>query len=314
VPEGGFLSADYRIFKGNFLLGDDDDQGAYNAGGPWSMSMEIGGDNNIDSNDIPWVDKMPVGHSDANYTFACTDSTLSYCTANSSCPPGANATAVYRCLVHFKKESTQDFVVAADYVTSSAGNTKQTYLHYAQTASATGNCAPATGSTSFSASGPSVTSTFDGTSSIGNVDKAQLLTSILTPNTSAPVYAYLQNSEGTYTGGNGCTFRVSLCTATKGAPSTCNASNTAAEFAVVHKPVAGSGNTMPSTEMLATGAGTVSGCAGSYESGAPYPVQRAREAGPHSPRGAERAAGRAAAQLTRAICHPPTARSRRRST
>jgi hypothetical protein len=155
-------------------------------------------------------------------------------------------------VVHFKEASTQDFVVASDYVASSSGNTKQTYLHYPQTAYTGGSCTTSTGSTSFDAAAGSVTSTFDGTASISNVDEAQLLTSILTPNSSIPVYAYVQNSNGTYTGGNGCTFRVSLCAATTSQPSTCNASNTTAEFAVVHEPVAGSGDTMPATAMLTT--------------------------------------------------------------
>jgi hypothetical protein len=243
-PNGGFMPAEYRIYRGSFLLADDSSTQSYNSGGPFSMAMEIGGDSNIvPIATKPFIDKMPLGHADVNYVYAMTDSTLSYVS-------GANASGVYRHLVHFKKSGTQDFVVVYDSVTSTAGNSKQTYLHYPQTAYTGGSCPTSTGSTSFS--GTSVTSSFSGTASISYSDKTQLLSSILSPSSAAPVYAYVQNPNGTYTGGNGCTFRVSLCAATAGATTTCNASNTAAEFAVVHEPITGSGNTMPSTEMLAT--------------------------------------------------------------
>lgn len=238
LPQGGNNPGAYRIHKGSFMLADDSGAGNYGSGGPQSMSMEVGGDTNISSS-YPFIAKMPLGHSDANYAYAETDSTQSYLA-------GANATAVLRHWLHFKETGKQDFIVIYDYVTSSSGNTKQTYLHYPQ--GAVSHPSTPTGSTTFTS--PNVTSTFNGNSFISNVDAAQLLTTILSPAGTNSVYAYTQNSNGSYTGGSGYTFRVSVCASTTG--SSCDTGNTTAEFTVVHEPVAGTGNTMPTTAMLAT--------------------------------------------------------------
>lgn len=225
IPEDGvFAPSDYRIFKGGWLLGDD--WSTYNDGGIKSMAPSIGSDSNYSGN-IPWIDKMPLGHADANYMYAMTDSTQSYLS-------GANATGVYRQLIHFKKASTQDFVVVYDHITTSVANQKQIYLHYAQ-------------KTTAALSGTSVSESFPGT---GNSDATQLLTAILAPAGVSSIHALVNNTNGTYTGGSGDTYRVTVCSSTTG--TSCAATLTTAEFAVVHEPVAGTGNTMPTTSILAT--------------------------------------------------------------
>ncbi len=227
LPEdGAFNPADYRIFKGGFLLGDD--SATYNNGGPSAMTISLNGDGNI-STAIPFVALMPAGANDPSnrYTYALVDATKSYNSA-------AKATAVERYLVHFKKPGTQDFVVVYDYVAAAAGEQMQTYLHY-----------PQKGSTSLS--GATVTSSFSGT---GHSDATQLLSQVLAPQGTNSVYTYTNNSNGSYSGGNGDTFRVSLCASSNG--SSCSTTNTVGEFAVVHEPVAGSSNSLPATEMLST--------------------------------------------------------------
>lgn len=200
------------------------------------MAMEIGGDTNI-STTIPWTDKMPLGHADSSYVYAETDSTQSYIS-------GAHATAVIRHLVHFKKSGTQDFVIVYDYVNLSSAATMQTYLHYANTSYTGGSCGTSSGSTTYT--GPGISSSFSGT---GHSDSSQILSNILLPAGSNSVYYYTNNSNGTYTGGYGCTFRVSMCASSTG--SSCS-SLTTGEFAVVHEPIAGSGHTLPTTSVLAT--------------------------------------------------------------
>ena len=123
-------------------------------------------------------------------------------------------------------------MIVYDDVVTSTGEEKQTYLHYPQTAA-----------TTFSA--PSVMETFAGT---GRGDATQLLTQVLAPAGPTSLYTYVNKSDGTYTGGNGYTFRVSVCASTTG--SSCNSSNLEGEFVVVHEPVAGTNNTMPAVGML----------------------------------------------------------------
>ena len=60
----------------------------------------------------------------------------------------------------------------------------------------------------------SVSSSFAGFLS-GGTDATQLLTQILFPAGSSSGYCYVQNANGTYAGGNGNSFRVSICASTK---------------------------------------------------------------------------------------------------
>jgi List-Bact-rpt repeat protein len=216
---------DVRIFKGGSLLGDD--WTTWNNGGALASDISIGSDSNFPANPIYTV-LMPAGANDASnrYTYALVDMTQSYKAA-------ANVTGAERYLIHFKKPGTQDFVVVYDYVKTSAAEQVIDYWHYPQT----------TGTTF---SGSTVTSSFAGT---GHSDTAQLLTKFLQPAGSTSTYAYTNNTNGTYTGGNGDTFRVSVCGSSTG--SSCGTSTTA-EFAIVHEPVAGSGGSLPSLSMLAT--------------------------------------------------------------
>ncbi len=215
---------DIRIFKGGELMADD--YGGYNNGGPAASVVSIGAD--TDFADIPYTGLMPAGANDSSnrYTYALTDSTASYTS-------GAGVTGALRYVVHFKKSGTQDFIVVYDYVKTSAAKQVIDYWHY-------------TNPTTTTFSSPTVTSSFAGT---GHSDATQLLTKFLQPAGSNTTYAYTNNSNGTYTGGNGYTYRVSVCGSSSG--SSC-ATTTTAEYATVHEPVAGSGNSLPALEMLTT--------------------------------------------------------------
>ena len=246
LPSGGWYPGDYRIFKGNFMLAPDGINGTpytnvsnnYNNGGQLSGYMEIGGAYNLlAAGTFPLTAKMPRAVTDGynnRFAYAMADSSTAYVA-------GADVTRVHRHLIHFKE--AQDFVMVFDDVALSGGKQIQTYLHYPNNFGASADSSR--GATTLSS--PNITSTYPGT---GNSDATQLLTTVLLPGGANSSYIYTNNSNGTYTGGNGSTFRVSICASTTG--SSCNASATAWQNVVVHEPVVGSGNTMPATTLLGT--------------------------------------------------------------
>lgn len=244
-PASGWYPGRYSIFMGNHLLGADGDQyndpnSAYssillpfNDGGSHSDYMQIG-TNNLKGNGTPCGATMPAANTDGTnnrYAYAMVNSTACYVTG---------VTRALRYLIHFKKSSTQQYLVVFDDVLTSSGQDKRTYLHYPN------NFGASTDNTRGSTSvvGASITSSNPGT---GHSDATQLLTTILAPGTNQ-VRVFTDNANGSYTGGFGKTFRVTACASANG--TTCDAANTAAEFVTIHEPIAGTGNTMPSVTML----------------------------------------------------------------
>lgn len=246
---------DYRIFKGNYLLAPDGgatgNGGGYttvgshwwNNGGSWSGYFEIGGGYNLAglSYDgyLPVYVTMPRSNTDGTnnrYAYAMDDCSVCYLAT-------MNVSHIQRHVIDFKE--SQQFVVVFDDVATTAGNQKQTYLHYANNELASGDSTK--GNTTLS--GNQITSSYPGT---GHSDATQLLTEVLSTSATAPAYVYTNNANGTYTGGNGDTFRVSICAATTASPSVCNTANTAANWIVVHMPVTGTSNALPAMETLAT--------------------------------------------------------------
>jgi hypothetical protein len=242
--------ADYRIFKGNFLLAPDGDKafggnysavGAYwnNAGGAQSGYIELGGAYHLpETGDVPLNAKMPLAVADPQnrFAYALADSTASYTSAG-------NASRVHRHLIDFKKKATQQFVVVYDSVATTAGEMIRTYLHYPnnQTASAD----KTKGNTTLSSA--QVTSSSPGT---GNGDATQLLTQVLAPAGTNSLYVYTDKADGTYSGGSNTTFRVSVCASASG--TSCDSKATSAEFVVVHEPVTGTANSLPKIGMVST--------------------------------------------------------------
>jgi len=217
--------ADVRIWKGGPLMGDDSP--TWNNGGIAASDISIGADADFPTAPSYTV-LMPQGANDPSnrYTFALVDSTQSY-------KSGAGVLGAERYLVHFKKSGTQDFVVVYDYVKTSAAQQVIQYWHYDQPTHTTQTC-------------PTVTESFPGT---GHSDATQLLTAFLQPAGSNTTYCYVNNTNGTYSGGNGNTFRVSNCASSTG--SSCGTATTA-EFVAIHEPVAGSGNALPTVGVLGT--------------------------------------------------------------
>lgn len=239
---------DYRIFKGIYMLTADGSiesspfttiASDYNGGGPNSNYMEIGGAYNLkaaDGDTFPYLySKMPLGIADSSnrYAYAMVDSSLSYVSS-------VHVTRVQRHLVDFKKSSTQQFIVVFDDAVTSSGEEKQAYLHYANNEANSGDTSQ--GNTTIS--GNKITSSYPGT---GNSDATQLLTEILEPQGSNSVYVYNDSSSCS---GTDVTYCVAMCASTTG--SSCNSSNTEGQFITVHMPVAGSGNSLPTMEIIGT--------------------------------------------------------------
>jgi hypothetical protein len=246
--QNGYYPGSYSIFKGIFMLFPDGVVNGspfttlgneYQNGGASSMYMEIGGAYNLIADSSPLNAKMPLGDPDtanSRFAYAMEDASNSYLS-------GVDVTRCQRHLVDFKKSGTQQFVIVYDDVVTSIGEQKQTYLHYPNNETASGD----TSRGNTSVSGFQITSSYPGT---GSGDATQLLTEVLEPRGANSIYVYTNHSNGTYTGGNGATFRVSVCASTTG--SSCDTSNTEGEFVVVHMPVAGSRNSLPTMEMIST--------------------------------------------------------------
>ena len=246
LPAGGWYPGTYKLFKGNFLTASDGGNytsysnvyNNYHGGGSYSNYMELGGANNL-TTQSPCGASMPRANTDGTnnrFAYAMIDSTPCYVT-------GATANRVQRHLIDFKG-GTQQFIVVYDDVATSAGKLKRTYLHYPNNLGASTDSARGT----TTLSGSMVTSTNPGT---GHGDGTQLLTQVLAPGTNQ-VYVYTDHADGTYTGGQGSTFRVSACASSDGA--SCDSTNKLAEFLVVHEPVSGIGNSLPPVSLLVSDA------------------------------------------------------------
>jgi len=237
--EGAGHPGSYKVLKNNYLLAEDWSganpaglfDGAYTAGftgsGQQSNYIQLGDDNALSINDDghggtgEHVMMPRVYDSNNSASYAMADVTKGY---NNS------PTRVYRHLMHLKKSGTQDFVVVYDDIATPVGIKKTTFLQYAN------NGAAPRGRTT-SASGL-ITSNYPGT---GQADAAQLLTEVFSP--AGPTSVVVTEDGAAYSGAGGNSYRFSICASADG--NTCDTANTNAEFLVVHMPVMGTNNSIP---------------------------------------------------------------------
>jgi hypothetical protein len=237
----------YKILKNNYLLAEDGTGNAgsiQNAGADAFVSgqqgsnyVQLGSDANI--NQAVSAIGMPRAHDrdpENRFAYAMVDSTGGYLNDAAHLNSALSGGRVHRHLLHLKKPGTQDFVIVYDDVATVTGVKKTTFLHYPA------NGADPRGTTAYSAG--RVTSTYPGT---GHNDAAQLLTAILSP---AGENTVSVSNDGLYAGGRGNSWRVSMCASANG--SACDTANLQGEFLIIHEAVAGIGNSMPETAMLAT--------------------------------------------------------------
>jgi hypothetical protein len=211
----------YKIFKGHYLLAEDfginfNDPAAngFTVGGTGSNYVEVGGTvNNLIVSQLPSSPSIPRGAGNNSYAYAMADVTGGYV-------PGAALQHGYRHLADFKKPGTQQFIVDYMDFQTTGGKTKKAYYHYPNmgTTTLTGNVV---------------------TSNNSNGNTSQLFTQVLSPQ---PVLTAQDTS--------GSSFRLDICPSIDG--TTCDATNTQAEMMVVHMPVAGTNNSLPTIGLMQT--------------------------------------------------------------
>ena len=240
---GSSNPASYSVYKNGYLLAEDLGRGVMRSAGGYvnwdqkSMYMEIGGIEDLkDSNgttvfadvEVPRYADGGSGPNMNKYMYALVDASGAY-----------NATAaITRLNRHFIdfKGGTQQAIVVYDDVQTSSGKLKRTYLHYPN------NGQSGEGTTTFSQANSSITS-------IGGPSGGALLTKVLFPG--VPGFTYVDSPDGTYPGGVGQTFRVSICAGAGASASGCDANNTQGEFVVVHLPMMAQGNLTAAANLMA---------------------------------------------------------------
>ena len=232
----------YSIYKSHYLLADDLGHGivvydgAYNNWDQKSNYIEVGGTSNLKNpNGVNVrVDVETPRYSagpNSEFMYALVD-TLGAYTAK------ANLQRIQRQFIDFKGSGTQQFIVVYDDV-EAAGQVKRTYLHY-----------PNNGQSASGQSTEGFTALDSATKTITSTDPAgtRLLTQVLFPAGSTTGYVYTDSPDGSYPGGVGQTYRVSICASADGA--SCDPANAQAEFIVVHEPTSSGDGTLPTISLI----------------------------------------------------------------
>jgi hypothetical protein len=183
---------------------------------------------------IRWSGPDPTGDSSSRYAYEMLDLWNS---GNGLYSSSSNATRVQRQIVHFKKSGGQDYIVVWDDVALSAAiaTAPKAYFHYFLN-----GVAPAT-AISYSGAEYSV-------SNLQAAKGALLNSQFLATGGSNTSALVVDNANGTYTGGNGATFRAYMCPSQNG--TTCNSGATSGEWAGVFQPINGTNGTMPAITQL----------------------------------------------------------------
>ena len=242
VSNGSYNPASYSIYKHNYLLAEDRGNGVMRSAGGYvnwddkSNYFEVGGKNYIkDGNgkdviadvEVPRYGDGGTGPDQSKYMYALVDAKDAY----------TDAAALVRMHRHFVdfKGGAQQFIVVYDDVETSSGRMKRTFLHYPN------NGQKGEGRTEWDGASNEV-------ASLDGPGGTALLTKVLFPG--APGFTYLNQPDGTYPGGVGQTFRVSICAGAGRDASGCDEANRQAEFLVVHMPVRHQSAKLPPIELL----------------------------------------------------------------
>jgi hypothetical protein len=233
--EFGRNDGSYKIFRKRFLVAEDNVNGGYSRSDSGSANhtnyMEIGGtDNLIDpnpGNGRPYVDiRVPRYHQSTagnSYMYSLVDGTAAYM-------PAAGVIRQQRQFVHFKAADTQELIVIYDDVKTAKGALKRSFTHF--------NILAADGNTAV----------FDQTSSSMAVTNAtsSLQTMWVFPSATR---LYIDNADGSYTGGDNTTFRVSACATADG--NSCDPDNKAWDLITIHVPGGPNVSALPRATLLA---------------------------------------------------------------
>lgn len=266
--------ASYKIFKRHYLLAEDygkgvqptfsaycgpNEQSNYMHIGPYTATSPSLLQRGNFKSQIQYV-KTPRfwNASDNAATYAMVDYAGAY-------QKSAHIAFAHRHFAHFKKSGKSEYVIAADAVRTTDGQTKVTFLHYPN------NAQPGVfenGTTAWAANPTEGQTEFDATASrlISSAPSSRIVTKVLQPDGPASLRVYTDNQDGSYTGtadpakgplgGAGQTFRVSICASADG--TSCDAGNLKTNILVAHRILDGTGETEnPATLLTAIDANFV---------------------------------------------------------
>ena len=196
-----------------------------------------------------WAGNDPYGDPNSNYTYALINmnpgGTSGVYTNISAYNSSAHASRVQRHIIHFKKATYQDYVVAYDDVTVSTGESIHAYQQFflaTPSTYSTVTITPSSGGTNYG--------------SVVNTNTAQtaMLNSAYRPVAGSNTLALVvDNANGSYSGGAGYTARAYMCPSTDG--TTC-ANSTSYEGIAIHMPIAATSGSMPAlTQPTCSGTG-----------------------------------------------------------
>jgi hypothetical protein len=233
---GSYLIGGDQGSADGFLYGNADYESNIDLNSTWNK-MTSGNANGYLAAYVPvirWSGPDPTGDPSSRYAYEMLDLVNSGAGLYTA---GSHATRVQRQIVHFKKSGGQDYIVTWDDVafSSALSVAPKAYFHYFLNGVAPG--------TAISYSGADYT--------VSNLQAASsaLLNSQFVPTAGANTAALVvDNANGTYTGGNGSTFRAYMCPSQNG--TTCNNGATSGEWAGVFQPINGSNGTMPAITQL----------------------------------------------------------------
>ncbi|MGC4053295.1 MAG: putative Ig domain-containing protein [Paludibaculum sp.] len=258
----------YKIFKRFYLLAEDygkgvqptfsaycgpNEQSNYMRIGPYTAASPSLLQRGNFKSQIQYV-KTPRFWNDPNNeaTYAMVDYAGAY-------QPSAHIAFAHRHFAHFKKQGRNEYVIAADSVRTTDGQTKVTFLHYPnneqpgvfENGTTAWAANPTEGTTEFNASAGKV---------ISSSPSSRIVTQVLQPDGPNSLRVYTDNPNGSYTGtsdpakgplgGAGQTFRVSICASADG--TSCDAGNLKTNVLVAHRVVEGTGETENPAALLTT--------------------------------------------------------------
>ncbi|MCC6538344.1 MAG: hypothetical protein IT162_12385 [Bryobacterales bacterium] len=245
------LAGDYRIVKGvaggttPCLLGADSSQCATAYGGLFRNNLlEIGTGyaRRAGAGDAPiasfarWAGPRPAGDAQSRYAYAMVDLTGVFRATYS-------AQRARRHFAHFKHApETEEILVVYDDVSIGTPSSIRAYTHFSQ------NGQSGEGATTCPGTGTCSTTHIADGRVLSQSTSHTLVTQYLSPHPSTGFRLYVDNANGSYTGGSNFTYRLTYCASRDRV--TCSTSANALESIVVHRIVPGVGDTTLAATLL----------------------------------------------------------------
>lgn len=183
-----------------------------------------------------WAGDRVSGDAGNRYVYALADTTGVFA-------PAAGVARAWRHFAHFKKPGADEYLVVFDDIAMARPSAIRGFTHYAQNGQA------GEGSTTCEGGcGPAIASRRVISRSATNA----LVTQYYSAHPSQRLRLFTDRADGTYPGGNGYTFRTTYCAAANSNDEAACASDASGmEALIVHRIVAGNGDTALTSRLLA---------------------------------------------------------------